>query len=106
MLALNSCYSAKMYVGDVQPNTPTVEVNSVKNHYFIYGLAKGGNTSVDIEKYMGERKNYVVGRKATFVDGLLSSITFGIYTPTTTTFYVPLKDLEINAKQDSIQVED
>lgn len=34
-------------------------------------------------------KDYVVETKVTFGDGLVSCITMGIYTPTTTKYYVP-----------------
>ena len=89
---LSSCYSATTCVGTVKVDDPTVKVNTVKNHHFIYGLVNGGNTKIEDSKYIGNRKNYVVKKSTAFVDGLLEAITFGIYSPTTTTYYLPVKD--------------
>lgn len=90
-LLLSSCYTSKVSVGDMSVDAPSIKVNSVKNHALIYGLiplSKG----YDAKTYVGNKTNYVVKYQHTFVDGLLETITFGIYTPTTTSFYVPLSD--------------
>jgi hypothetical protein len=76
---LSSCYSLTFSVGDGPQKG--VEVTE-KNHYFIYGLATG-NTS-DPTQMAGEAKDYEVSISHTFVDGLISALTFGIYNPTTT----------------------
>ncbi|WP_374163660.1 Bor family protein [Arcticibacter sp. MXS-1] len=70
---------------------PAVKVNSVKNHNLIFGLVPL-TTGYDAKKYVGDKTDYITQYQHTFVDGLLEAITFGIYNPTTTTFYVPLKD--------------
>jgi hypothetical protein len=59
-----------------------VEVKE-KNHYVIGGLApiKTSNPM----KMAGGAANFQVTIQHTFIDGLLSALTFGIYTPTTTT---------------------
>ena len=93
---LTSCYTSRTYVGDVKPGAPTVKVNDENIHHLICGLIPIGNNKIDASKYVGERKNYVVKNQVTFVDGFLSCITFGIYTPTTVIFEVPLD--EINNK--------
>lgn len=49
---------------------------------------------MEAKKYVGERENYAVKYNWTFLNGFLNCITCGIYAPTTTTFYVPLADLE------------
>ena len=54
-----------------------------KNHYLIYGLAPL-NVS-DPVQMAGDSQNYKVTIEHTFIDGLLNAITFGIYSPTTTT---------------------
>lgn len=80
MLTMTSCYTYTYTVGD---GSKTNEEIKKKNNYFIYGLAKG-NLS-DPKEMAGDAENYEVTIQHTFVDGLLNALTFGIYTPTTTT---------------------
>lgn len=80
MLTMPSCYTYTYTVGD-GPQT-NVEVTE-SNHYFIYGLAQGKQS--DPIQMAGGAENYEVKIEHTFVDGLLNALTFGIYTPTTTT---------------------
>lgn len=76
---LTSCYTYTSVVGTgAQGNT---EVKAA-NHYLIYGLAP---ISISDSKAMADgAENYEVTTKQTFIDGLLSAITSGIYTPSTT----------------------
>ena len=48
-------------------------------------------TLVNAKDY-GVGENYKVSHKITFVDGLLSALTFGIYTPSTSKIYVPASE--------------
>ncbi|MDX9791625.1 MAG: Bor family protein [Candidatus Kapabacteria bacterium] len=77
---LTSCYSYTSVVG----KGAKTGVQSTKwNHYVIYGLAPVG---VSDSKAMAEgAENYTVHTRQSFINGLISAITFGIYTPTTTT---------------------
>lgn len=77
---LSSCYCYTSVVGDgAQGNKEVTQWN----HYVIYGLAPVG---VSDSKAMADgAENYEVFTRQTFVNGLVSAITFGIYTPTTTT---------------------
>ncbi|MCT4601469.1 MAG: Bor family protein [Marinifilum sp.] len=77
---MTSCYSYTSVVGSgAQGNTEVTKWN----HYVIYGLAPVG---VSDSKAMAEgAENYEVHTRQSFVNGLVSAITFGIYTPTTTT---------------------
>jgi len=77
---LSSCFTYTYMVGDGPQSGITVKE---KNHYLIYGLAPL-NVSDPI-RMAGDSDNYKVTIEHTFVDGLLNAITFGIYTPTTTT---------------------
>jgi len=88
MLLLTSCYSSTVTVGSMRANEPAMCVNTVHNAHFIAGLV--GHKKVKASTYVGKQKNFKVKRYQSFVDGLLAGITFGIYTPTTTKFYVPL----------------
>jgi hypothetical protein len=79
-MLLTSCYSYTSIVGNgAQGSNETTEWN----HYVIYGLAPVG---VSNSKQMaGGADDYTVHTRQSFVNGLISAITFGIYTPTTTT---------------------
>jgi hypothetical protein len=77
---VSSCYTYTFNVGEgAQSGVTTV----AKNHYLIYGLAPI-NVSDPTEIANGA-ENYQVKIEHSFIDGLLAAITFGIYTPTTTT---------------------
>lgn len=76
---MSSCYTYTAVVGEGAKQN--LEVKK-KNHYMIYGLAPV-NTS-DAKTLAGGATDYNVTVKHTFLDGLISGITFGIYTPTTT----------------------
>ena len=79
-LLLTSCYSYTSVVGKgAQGNSQTTKWN----HYVVYGLAPVG---VSDSKQMADgAENYTVHTRQSFVNGLVSALTWGIYTPTTTT---------------------
>lgn len=79
-MLLTSCYSYTSVVGNgAQSSNQTTKWN----HYMIYGLAPVG---VSDSKQMADgAENYTVHTKQSFVNGLVSALTFGLYTPTTTT---------------------
>lgn len=80
VFALSSCYTYTSVVGDgAQGNKEVTEWN----HYVIYGLAPVGVS--DSKEMADGAENYEVTTRQTFVNGLISGLTFGIYTPTTTT---------------------
>ncbi len=77
---LSSCYSYTSVVGKgAQGSQETTKWN----HYVIYGLAPVG---VSDSKQMADGAvDYTVHTRQSFVNGLVSAITFGLYSPTTTT---------------------
>jgi len=78
-MLLTSCYSYTSVVGEGAKGNQEVKA---WNHYLIGGLAP---VSVSDSKAMaGGAKDYTVTTKQTFVNGLISAITSGLYTPTTT----------------------
>ena len=80
LLLLNSCYTYTSFVGKGAQGDNKVVKN---NTYFIHGLVK---TNQSNPKEMADgAANYTVETKHTFINGLLTAITFGIYAPTTTT---------------------
>ncbi|WP_374166766.1 Bor family protein [Arcticibacter sp. MXS-1] len=76
---LSSCYTYNATVGSGAKQNVQVKK---KNHYVIFGLAPVGTS--DAKEMAGGATDYNVTVTHTFIDGLLSGITFGIYTPTTT----------------------
>ena len=73
-ILLTSCYSYTSVVGSgAQGNSETTEWN----HYVIYGLAPVGVS--DSKAMAGGAENYTVTTRQSFVNGLVSAITFGIY---------------------------
>ncbi|WP_218599470.1 Bor family protein [Polaribacter sp. NJDZ03] len=79
-MLLSSCYSYTSVVGEgAKGNSQTTQWN----HYVVYGLAPVG---VSDSKQMADgAKDYTVFTRQSFVNGLVSALTFGIYTPSTTT---------------------
>lgn len=92
--ALSSCYNNRIMVGNVTKDDPVIEVQKQWNSHWVGGLIPSKSANLDASKYVGGRKNYVVKTNMSFVNGLISYITWGIYTPTTTTFYVPLDEVK------------
>ncbi|MEC4117513.1 Bor family protein [Myroides phaeus] len=89
-VSMTSCYTGRVAVGSTDINDPVYKVNTVKNHALIAGLVPL-NDGHKASQFVKENPNYIVKHQMSFVDGLLGFITFGIYTPTTTTFYLPAK---------------
>lgn len=90
---LTSCFNTKIVCGEITTKTPVVKVNSVWNHHFIYGLVPGMNAKSEAKNFVEDANNYVIKTHQSFANGFISCLTFGIYTPTTTTFYMPIKDI-------------
>jgi len=76
---MTSCYTVTATIGK-GPQTG-VEVKQA-NHFLIGGLVPVGVANV--KEMAGGAENYSITVTHTFVDGLLSGITGGLYTPTTT----------------------
>jgi hypothetical protein len=78
--SLSSCYKYNVVVGKgAQGN----EVIKKHNHYLIGGLAPIHVS--DPKQMAGTSTDYTVTTWISFLDGLLSGITYGIYSPSTTT---------------------
>ena len=82
---MTSCYCDKTYVGNVKPHDELVHVASSRNGHVFGGAMVTKN---NVSQYVGDTKDYVIANKHTFGDLLLSGLTAGIYTPTTTKYYV------------------
>lgn len=80
IVGLTSCYT---YTFDVGNGATSGVQTTQKNHYLIGGLVP--LSEVDHAKLSKGASDYTVKIEHSFVDGLLNAITFGIYTPTTTT---------------------
>ena len=80
-------------MGNVQKNDPVVKVNSVMNHHLLYGLIPVGNTKMLANEYVVDAENYVIKNCWTSLDGFLNILTWGIYTPSTNTFYITVNEM-------------
>ncbi|MDB2317398.1 Bor family protein [Flavobacteriales bacterium] len=80
LMLLSSCYTYTSVVGQgAQGNQKITELN----HYVVYGLAPIHIS--DSQEMANGAKNYTVKTSQTFVNGLVSALTGGFYSPTTTT---------------------
>ncbi len=77
---LTSCYTYTTVVGKGAQGTTKIQK---WNHYVLWGLAPVGVS--DAKEMAAGATDYTVKTEQTFVNGLLSAITFGIYSPFTTT---------------------
>ena len=93
-ISLTSCYNTRVLVGNVKPKEPVVEVNKEWNHRLICGLVPLDNATMDASEYVNGAENYIVKTNHSFLNMLVGCITGGIYTPTQTTYYLPLKDTQ------------
>ena len=84
-----SCYCDKYVVGHIEHDEPLTHVASAHNSHFFFGALV---THDKVSKYISDTPNYVIENKQTFGDLVVSGLTLGIYTPTTTKFYVPKSD--------------
>lgn len=102
---MTSCYNTRLYFGDVSKTEPMIEVNKEWNHGFIAGLVAGGNAKMKVEEYMTNAgfKDYMIKTNTSFLNGLVGTVTFGIYTPTQTKIYVPLRSLTENQRNTYFQ---
>jgi hypothetical protein len=78
-LSMTSCYVNTFTVGSGPQTNQEVKK---WNHYLIWGLAPIEVSNPNV--LAGGAKDYEVTIKHTFVNGLLSAITWGLYSPTTT----------------------
>ncbi len=102
-LSMTSCYSTRILYGDVKPNEPLVQVNQEWNHHLIGGLVPVGKNKLEAAEYVDHADNFVVKTNRSFLNMLVSGITGGIYTPTQTKFYVPLRDVLAAAQNGKIR---
>lgn len=92
LLSLTSCYTTKVYHGNINKTEPMVKINQEWNHHIIGGLVPIG-AKMKAEEYVGKHEKYMVKTHQSFLNLLVNAVTFGLYTPTTTTYYVPLNSL-------------
>ena len=77
---MTSCYTFTAKVGKGPQKGSTIVAH---NHYVIAGLAP--ILTANTKELVGEAKDYSITISHSFIDGLLSALTGGIYTPTTVT---------------------
>lgn len=89
VLLLTSCYNTRVLVGNVNPNQELRKVSSHWNGHLLGGLIPLKNAKVRSQNWVNGYSDYMVKTNTNFLNMLVSGVTFGIYTPTQTTFYVP-----------------
>ena len=87
---LSSCYSYTSVVGEgAKADTEKVKGENKKtkwNHYAIGGLIRiKASDSKEMVNELGGAEDYNVRTRHTILNGLVGLVTFGLYTPTTTT---------------------
>ncbi len=80
LLALSSCYTIQ---GQIGSGAQSGSVKKAKNHFLVYGLAPLETTTP--EQLAQGAANYDYKIEQSFVDGVIALLTYGIYSPTTTT---------------------
>lgn len=91
-VVMTSCYTSKVVIGnEAVAATRTVEISRVKNPSLISGLIPL-KKAYNVKDYVGDRENYIIKNRWTLVDGVLNYVTFGLYSPTTTSFHIPLEE--------------
>ncbi|NDV83624.1 Bor/Iss family lipoprotein [Bacteroides sp. 51] len=90
---MSSCYTSSVYHGTVTKTTPQVEVAIVRNPIMLWGLLPLKNADQKASDNIGDKKNYTTKNTWTFTDGLLNCVTMGIYSPTSTKYYLPLDEM-------------
>lgn len=82
---------------------PLVQVNQEWNHHLIGGLVPVGKNKLEAAEYVNNAEDFVVKTNHNFLNLLVSCITCGIYTPTQTKFYIPLRDVQNTAQDGKIK---
>lgn len=95
-LSFSSCYCNKITIGSVDKDEELVHVASERNVHLLGGAIV---THKKAKSYVPDVENYVIATKHTFGDLFAHWITCGIYTPTTTKYYVPKSDPRVVVKR-------
>jgi len=90
-LLLASCNATTICVGDMPPKNPAVCVQTLHSHHYLGGLISSKSKDIKGAEYVMGQDSYKVKNYHSFVDCLVSGITFFIYTPTSTKIYLPIK---------------
>lgn len=83
---LTACFSHHYNVGKGVRVEKTTEVE-FKNKFMVWGIIPIKRAKID--QMVGDTINYHVYTRATPEDMIVSALTLGIYTPTTTTVIIP-----------------
>jgi hypothetical protein len=79
-ISLAGCYKVQMVSN---ANVSGGKAESAWTHFFVFGLV--GDASVDVRDFCGEGEASVVETSLSFLNGLSSAVTLGIWTPRTVT---------------------
>jgi hypothetical protein len=87
-----ACHNTRVLAGTIYPEEPVVKLVRSWNHHLIGGLVPLGNTTMLAFEYTNRSEDYIVKTNVSFLNGLATAVTAGLYAPNTTTLYVPLRN--------------
>lgn len=96
---MSSCLCDKIAVGDITPNDELVHVKSTHNVHIIGLMVSKDKAKASVP----DTKDYVIETKQTFWDAVATGATFGIFSPTTTKYYVKKSDPRVVVLQKNFQ---
>ena len=96
VFSLSACFSHHYNIGEGVRVDKTEEI-TVKNHFLIAGLIPVQRAKV--ETMVGDTVNYEVYTRMSPTDMFVSTLTIGIYTPTTTTVIIPAEKYKRNTNR-------
>lgn len=88
-ICLSSCYNTRILVGNVTSQDGMRKVGSTWNSHLIGGLIPLNSAKVAPRDMVAGYQDYMIKTNTSFLNLLVSGVTFGIYTPTQTSYYVP-----------------
>lgn len=109
LFGLTACYNTRLVVGNISATDPVIRVNTVWNHHLIYGLVPLDNATMKTNEFIANQPNYVIRTYTSFLNALVSSLTGGIYTPTSTAYYLPvsaINNIVINSDDRLIELQE
>lgn len=96
VIFISSCFSHRYQVGE-GVRVEKIEEITAKNHFLAFGLIPVKRSKLEV--LAGDTINYEVYTRMTPQDMFVSTLTIGIYTPTTTTVTLPAEKLKRNTNR-------
>lgn len=85
---MQSCVMRSYVNVGMDDETPSTCVHEIHHHHLFFGIFNIGSDE-DMSRYIGGKESFRIRTCITFMDAVLTVITSGIYTPSTTQIYLP-----------------